>query len=193
MSESKKVILYIDGENLKYYIKKISKKNKKDIDIERFNFDSLFDVVLSGINLTDKRFYSAKIRFYKDSAKKSQELIQRQRSLKANLEKCGFEFVIAGNVRGQKFPVDGEEKIVFHEKGVDVRIAVDITAESCDGSLKTVVLCSSDSDLQPAVSEAKKRGVEVIYLGFESQPNKGLVYTCNRAILIRDSEIIQSV
>jgi hypothetical protein len=59
MSEPKKVTLYIDGENLKYYIKKISKKNKKDIEIERFDFKNLFSTVLSGIDTSDKRFYFA--------------------------------------------------------------------------------------------------------------------------------------
>lgn len=57
---------------------------------------------------------------------------------------------------------------------------------------KTIILCSSDSDLQPAIAEVKKRGVEVIYLGFENKPNKGLTYTTSRTILLRNSEVIDA-
>ncbi|MBU0576296.1 NYN domain-containing protein [Patescibacteria group bacterium] len=193
MSKSTQIILYIDSENLKYYIRKIGLKHHKKITFESFNFEQLFSTALNGINVSIKRFYAAKLRFYPESPKKSQELIQRQRSLKANLEKQKFVFIKAGNVRGQKIKVNDKEKVVFHEKGVDVHIAVDMTTESCDGKVKTIILCSSDSDLQPAIYEAKKRNVEVIYLGLESQPNKGLIYTCDRAILIRDSEVLAAV
>ena len=77
-------------------------------------------------------------------------------------------------------------------KGVDVKIGVDLISLACDGNLKTAILCSSDSDLQPAISELRKRKVEVIYLGFEIGPNKGLVYTCNRTILLRNSEVMEA-
>jgi uncharacterized LabA/DUF88 family protein len=60
---------------------------------------------------------------------------------------------------------------------------------SYNNQLKTAIICSSDSDLQPAISELKNKGVERIYLGFENSPNKGLMYTTNRSILIRNSEL----
>jgi uncharacterized LabA/DUF88 family protein len=62
---------------------------------------------------------------------------------------------------------------------------------ACDKKADEVILGSSDSDLQPAVSEAKSRGVSCIYLGFESRPNRGLSYTTNRTILIRNSEVLE--
>jgi len=57
--------------------------------------------------------------------------------------------------------------------------------------MKTAIIASSDSDLQPAVKELKKRGVEQVYLGFEIDPNKGLSYTTNRTILIRNAEVLK--
>lgn len=123
----------------------------------------------------------------------SLELIRFQRNLKTNLEKQGFKFTIAGNVRAQKVHDGKNEKVIFREKGVDVKIAVDLVAGACDGKLKTAIICSSDSDLQPAVSELKERGVEIVYLGFEVNPNKGLVYTSGGNILIRNSEVLGSI
>ena len=127
---------------------------------------------------------------YPQTLQKSKKLILKQRIQKTNLEKLGFTFIISGNVRPQKVRTDGKTKIIFKEKGVDVKIAVDLVTEASDEKLKTALLCSSDSDLQPAVKEARKRGLEIIYIGFEIRPNKGLSYTANRTILIRNSEVL---
>jgi len=37
----------------------------------------------------------------------------------------------------------------------------------------------------------KNRGIERIYLGFEIDPNRGLSYTTDRTILIRNSEVLR--
>ncbi|HEX9817716.1 MAG TPA: NYN domain-containing protein [Patescibacteria group bacterium] len=193
MKKEKYTILYVDSENLKFYIKKVINQGSQTADANSLDFDKLFSSTLKGIMVNTKRFYSAKLRVHPDFTKKSQELIQNQRVLKSKLEKQGFEFIISGNVRGQTIALNGKSKVVFREKGVDVKIAVDMVAEACDEKVERIILCSSDSDLQPAVTEVKKRGVEVIYLGFEMQPNKGLMYTTDRAILMRNAEILDAV
>ena len=186
-------ILYIDGENLKHYLKSVLKKSRikeEALKLENYNYAYLFDLVLKNIAITQKRYYSAKIRFHPDNPEQSKKLILKQRIQKSNLEKTGIKVVIGGNVRPQTIQINGKQKTIFHEKGVDVQIAVDLVANACDHKIKTAILCSSDSDLQPAVKEARSRGVEIIYLGFENSPNKGLSYTTNRTILIRNSEVL---
>lgn len=64
---------------------------------------------------------------------------------------------------------------------------------SCDKLVEEILLCSSDSDLQPAITETTKRGVPVIYVGFGANPNKGLTYTTKETILIRDAEVAASI
>ncbi len=85
----------------------------------------------------------------------------------------------------------GKSVLIFREKGVDVKMAVDMVSLSCDKIVKEIILCSSDSDLQPAIKEAKDRGVSCVYLGFEVNPNKGISYTTDRTILIRNSEVLE--
>lgn len=58
--------------------------------------------------------------------------------------------------------------------------------------MNSAILCSSDSDLQPAVAELRARKIEIVYVGFETNPNKGLSYTTNRTILLRNSEVIEA-
>lgn len=187
------VVLFIDGEN---FIKKIEgvfrDSSEKAPSLNIYNFEGLFKKVLQGLVIDRKIFYFAKLAQHPDTPEKSKQLIEKRRALKTHLEKLGFEVVIKGNVRGQlEKDKKGKEVLVFKEKGVDVKIAVDMVTMGCDGAIKTAILGSSDSDLQPAVEELEKRGVERIYLGFETSPNKGLTFTTNRTILIRNSEVLE--
>lgn len=185
-------VLFIDGENFIHKIEDVLKSKgveKNKIDISSIDFNKLFGLPLKEYKISRKIFYAAKLHFHEETKKKSLELIKSQRKLKNNLLQQGFEFVLAGHVRGQKVTIDHKAKFIFKEKGVDVRIAVDLVSLSCDKKLKTAILCSSDSDLQPAVKETRYRGTEIVYLGFEVDPNKGLTFTTNRTILFRDSEI----
>lgn len=185
-----KIILFIDGENFINKIEDVLEdKQTAKVDLATINFNKLFEKPLKKFNISRKIFYAARLSIHPETVKKSKELIKFQRKLRNNLINQGYEFVMSGNVRGQKVG----NKIVFREKGVDVKIAVDLVSLACDKKLDTAILCSSDSDLQPAIKELRQRSVEVVYLGFELNPNKGLTYTTNRAILFRNSEIIETI
>ncbi|MEK7141677.1 MAG: NYN domain-containing protein [Patescibacteria group bacterium] len=186
--------LFIDGENFLHKVEdalKESGTSRYKIDTNRLDFSSLIAEVLTGYNIVKKTFYVAKLRMFEETREKSRILIHKQRVLKQTLEKQGFEVLIAGNVRPQAITQDGKSTYVFKEKGVDVKIAVDLVSLCCDKKMDTAILCSSDSDLQPAITEIKRRGVQVVYLGFEISPNKGLTFTCNKTILFRNSEIVK--
>jgi uncharacterized LabA/DUF88 family protein len=186
------ITLLIDGENMKGKVKDVFKELGKEKPVwHEYDFRGLFGKILGGININRKVFYFAKIKEYEKSIDKSKKLIEEQRLLKTHLEKQGFEVILRGSVRGQMENHKGKEVLVFKEKGVDVKIAVDMVSMSCDKKIKEIILCSSDSDLQPAIEEVKKRGISCIYIGFEVNPNKGLSYTTKRTILIRNSEVIE--
>lgn len=188
-----KTILLIDGENFKGKMKTVFKDARKGKVVwHEYDFKSLLDKVLNGIAIDKKTIYFARIKEYENSKEKSKQLIEEQRLLKTHLEQQGFEVILAGRVRGQMEDGQGEKKIlVFKEKGVDVKIAVDMVSLACDKKAREVILASSDSDLQPAIKEVRDRKVNCIYLGFETQPNKGLSFTTSRTILIRNSEVLE--
>lgn len=188
-------ILFIDGRNFIGKIEAVlNLHNKKGADLSIYNFLGLFNKVLSDsdIKIDKKIFYISKLIRHPETKEKSEELIQKQRSLKSNLEKHNFEVIFAGRVRANMEKCQkGHETLVFREKGVDVKMAVDMVSFACDGKLKTAIIASSDSDLQPAIIELEKRKIERIYLGFGTAPNKGLTFTTNRTILIRDAEVLE--
>jgi uncharacterized LabA/DUF88 family protein len=189
----RKTIVFVDGENFRHKVEDVLKAehiDKRTVNFSAIDLRSLLRKALNRTRIHQYRYYAAKIRYYPETTKKSQELILLQRRLKTHLEKQGFHYILAGTVRGQEVLVGNKKELVFHEKGVDVKIGVDLVALAADGTLDTAVLCSSDSDLQPAIAELGKRKVHVIYLGFQQQPNKGLTYTTNETILFRNSEVV---
>ncbi|MBI4035705.1 NYN domain-containing protein [Candidatus Daviesbacteria bacterium] len=186
-----KSILFIDGENFLHKVEEVLKEegiDKYSVDLSAIDLNKLLKEPLKSFDISRKIFYVSRLHVHPETKEKSLELIKFQRKLRNNLVKQGYEFVIAGNVRAQKVG----EKIVFREKGVDVKIGVDLVAFACDKKMDSAALCSSDSDLQPAVAELKARKVEIVYVGFETNPNKGLSYTTNRTILLRNPEVIEA-
>lgn len=186
-------ILLIDGENFKGKMKSIFKEEGKKRPVwHEYDFKGLLDKVLKGLLIDRKVFYFAHVKEHEDSREKSKYLVEEQRLLKNHLEKLGFEVILSGRVRGQwEEGQDGKRALIFREKGVDVKIAVDMVSLACDKKVKGIILGSSDSDLQPAIKEVRKRGSNCVYLGFEAQPNKGLTFTTNRTLLIRNSEVFE--
>lgn len=188
MSDS---VLFIDGENFLHKVEEVLKEagiDKNRLELALIDLEKLFKEPLKSFDFSRKIFYVSRLHIHPETKKKSVELIKFQRKLRNNLINQGYEFVIAGNVRAQKVG----DKIIFREKGVDVKIGVDLVAFACDKRMETTILCSSDSDLQPAIAELKMRKVEVVYVGFETNPNKGLSYTTNRTILLRNPEVIEA-
>ena len=185
-------VLLIDGENFKGKIRSVFSDIKKERLLwHKYDFKGLLDKVLDGIKINRKVFYFARIKEHESSQEKSKQLIEEQRLLKTHLERQGFEVILSGRVRGQMEDAqNGKKVLVFKEKGVDVKIAVDMVSLACDKKVKEIILGSSDSDLQPAIKEVRGRDTGCVYLGFEAQPNKGLSFTTNRTILIRNSEVL---
>ncbi|HQU08010.1 MAG: hypothetical protein B7X04_03270 [Parcubacteria group bacterium 21-54-25] len=186
-------ILLIDGENFKGKMKSVFKDAGKKRPVwYEYDFKGLLDKVLDGLLIDRRIFYFAHVKEHEDSREKSKRLVEEQRLLKNHLETLGFEVILSGRVRGQwEEGQDGKKALIFREKGVDVKIAVDMVSLACDKKVKEIILGSSDSDLQPAIKEVRRRGSNCVYLGFEAQPNKGLTFTTNRTLLIRNSEVIK--
>ena len=141
-NEYMETILLIDGENFKGKIRSVFKDVKKDKPVwHEYDFKGLLDKVLKDISLDKKVFYFARIKEHEDSKEKSKQLIEEQRQLKTHLEKQGFEVVLSGRVRGQLEEGQGGKKIlIFKEKGVDVKIAVDMVSLACDKKIKEIIL-----------------------------------------------------
>lgn len=90
----------------------------------------------------------------------------------------------------QKIPVMFGDVIMhpdgsYHEKGVDIRLALDMYKMAVIDVYDIAYLFSSDNDLRPAVHECRAIGKEVIYVGSSIRPALGMVECCSRSLLVQ--------
>jgi uncharacterized LabA/DUF88 family protein len=78
---------------------------------------------------------------------------------------------------------------VYHEKGVDVKIAVDLLVGAYENIYDVAILVSSDTDLIPAIQKVKQLGKEVEYIGFSHQPSYGLIKNATETRLLTRNDV----
>lgn len=115
--------------------------------------------------------------------KKSEGMYAQQQSLFYNLEKQNIKIF-----KGFMLKSDGK----FHEKGVDVRIAVEVLKGALKNEYDECVLFTSDTDIIPAITEAIKVKKKVIYAGFEGKLSRAMMGNCSRILIIK-SKLIRKV
>lgn len=109
-------------------------------------------------------------------------MVANQQRLFARLKKNDFRYVL-----GYLLKTNG----VYHEKGVDVQIAIDIVEAAYENLCDRIILISSDTDLIPAILKAIERGKTIEYVGFSHQPSKAMMSCCSKYRLLTKNDIGQ--
>ena len=89
---------------------------------------------------------------------------------------------------GDKCKQCGAQDLHFQEKGVDVKIGVDIVIDSHNDQIAKMVLVSSDTDLIPAVETALEKEKHLVYVGFSDKLTNALLNVASETQIIRDPE-----
>ena len=181
-NKKERVLVVFDGSNFYH----ILKNNKVDIkNTLKYQYRKLSENLAGDRKLVAVKYYIGVARFDKSISEKSQKIVSSQQKLFAELQKQKIILV-----RGYMLKSDG----IFHEKGVDVRIAVDMVVGAYENTFDTVILISSDTDLIPAVESVTKLKKEVEYVGLSNRPSFGLIHKVSKTILLgkKDLEKFQS-
>lgn len=173
-----KSIVIIDGSNFYHKLKELKIPH-------RFSFDySKFVKYLAGDTKIQMKYYCVgKIRA-EQKALKARQMMAKQHSLVTRLQKEKFVIQFGYLLKYEKH---------YHEKGVDIQIATNILKGAFRNLYDKVYLVSSDSDLIPAIKEAKSVGKEIIYVGFEHKPSFALLKTCTESHLLTRNELIKFI
>lgn len=171
---NQKCIIFIDGSNFFFKLKDLKLHN-----LLNFDFSS-FAKMLAGEDgeVVYATYYVGKIRT--DGTEKTQRLFDNQQRLLGHLKKHSFKYSL-----GYLMKNDG----VYHEKGVDVNIAVDMLVATYENLCNRIVLVSSDTDLLPAISKAKEKGKVIEYVGFSHKPSVAMVARCSESRLLKKEDI----
>ncbi len=184
-------IAFIDGENTKGRIKEVfSKYNIELPEWSLYDFKGLFDEAFSMESVSQRKFYRAIPKPHPDLIQESIALLTSYRNLGGHLNRQGFEIIKAGTLRAD-YRNHADKKPKYREKGVDVSLAVDMVTMACDNKVEKIFLVASDSDYQPAVKEIRRRHKKITYVGFEVNPNLGLIAKTDNRIIISDANVLK--
>jgi len=173
-----KILVQFDGSN--FYKK--AKKIAPTLHLTHFNYDSLTSSITK-VKFHMSIYYVGEIKKYPGN-KKSALLYASQQSLFSTLRKQGLIVKL-----GYLLMSNG----IFHEKGVDVQIAVDMVRGAIKNEYDTVYLFSSDTDLIPAIKTAREEGKKVVYVAFENMISRALQKNCSSYVVITQKMLMQHV
>jgi uncharacterized LabA/DUF88 family protein len=196
---SNRTIIYIDGENFLHRVAEILKDLKvisKKEDITYLNVVQLFQQLFPEYKNPQIRYYGTRVRVRgvtdEDILKHAQVIVESQRKLKRSLTNQGVIFIAAGSLRVREAHCQKCKKttLVFKEKGVDVRLAVDLIEDARQGTNQIIV--SSDSDLLPALKIARySKKSKIIYVHHTELPNYAMIKASHESRVFTPLQIKQ--
>jgi uncharacterized LabA/DUF88 family protein len=168
-----RVAFFIDGGN--FY------QRLREAGIPRgtkFDYSVLANFLARGRQIVSQQYYIGMVRNH-DHSLQSQKLVDGQRKFLAKLETEGFVIERGRIVYDHK----------IREKGVDVKIAMDLIVGAIEDAYDTAVVVSSDTDLIPAIRYVISRGKKVEYAGFATRPSLGMTRECSLTILLLPEDL----
>ena len=168
------MIVIVDGSNLFHRLKELNFKNRLE-----FDYSGLVEYLTKEQKLISKTYYVGKIRA-KDNDKKGQKLRKNQQRLTAKLKSGNWQVYF-----GYLLKSGGK----YHEKGVDVKMAMDVLVGAYENKYDSVYLISSDTDLLPVIDKVKSMKKKVVYVGFSHKPSYALIKHSSEVVLLRAEEV----
>lgn len=191
------MIIYLDGENVVHQLmdvlRRTGRMQSRD-DLLGINLVALMKQLV-GTSEFHVKYYTTTLQLIKtddEMEKRSADMIAWTAKWMNNLNEQGIEVIKAGKLmarNGITCKVCGHREPVFREKGVDVRLAVDLVVDS--ENEKTLVVWSSDGDLVPAVEVVKTRGARVKILAQKDNLNWGLARQAGEWQTYPDSKLVK--
>lgn len=190
ISIMKKISFYIDGQNTYYALKKMGMKQTT-----KYNYQKLIEFLVSSTP-SYVGYYVGQIKRYTDIAE-SEDLYQGQQKHFSHIMQTVENINL---IKGKIMRVNGQDakcteqscpkknQPVFYEKGVDVRMAIDIVHHALRSDYDEAYLLSSDTDLIPAVQRAQEVGKIIHYIGFQEHKSTGLMVASDTVRVLTKEE-----
>lgn len=148
-----------------------------------FNFVDFGKNLIKTDTLIEIRYYVGAVkRQLGPDKEKSEKLYANQQKFLAKLQQQKIAIVLGNLIR--------HPDKSFHEKGVDVRLAVEMIRFAREDKYDIAYLISSDTDLVPAVEEVQSFGKKVIYVGLPKGQSFGLTKASDNTILLRNEDVM---
>ena len=194
-------IVFVDGENFRQRVVELLCNQGVIADKNAyFSLDvrGLIEDVL-GISGVEINYYASEIttpKGYTPSAR-----IQRQvDGIKENssrwvamLKRQGINYIKAGNLKvkeGKECNHCHKTQEILQEKGVDVRMALDMLEIAYKTKNVDIVSVSSDTDLCPSYHKIRKRKCKTTYICFSDSVNRAVAAATDETITITPQKVM---
>jgi len=171
----KRAIVIIDGSNFYHKLKSLNFHNLFSFDYNRFILS-----LTKSDKLIKKYFCIGKVKADQND-KKARKMMADQQTLVSRLQKENFIIQFG-------YLLKSENR--YHEKGVDVQMAVDILKGAYRDIYDNAYLLSSDFDLLPAIIEAQAIDKTVVYVGFRHKISYALLNNCKRNLFLEKKDVL---
>jgi len=171
---SERALILIDGSNFYFKLKDLKLHN-----LLYFNFSKFAKFLARSRRIVGSKYYVGRVR--QDGTPQSDKMLANQQKLFGSLKQHNFQYVL-----GYLLKNGG----VYHEKGVDVHIAVDMLIASYENKADRIILVSSDTDLEPAIEKAKAKRKIVEYVGFSHKASVAMVRFCSESTLLKKEDLL---
>ena len=171
--------VFIDGSNFYYKLKQLGAGLDHKPVLLNFHFHRFAAWLVAPSELSGVRYYIGAVK--QDGGEKAKRLYADQQRLFRKLQRQGVEIVPGHLIR--------HPDRTFHEKGVDVRLAVEMIRLAREDRYDEAYLISSDTDLVPAVEEVQSFGKRVQYVGIPKGQSYGLSKVANDVRLLRPEDV----
>jgi uncharacterized LabA/DUF88 family protein len=194
--------VYIDGENTFFHLFDVLKRRRlvrHREDLVKLDMAWLLEQALGkdAESEAEYRYYGARLREIETSEElhaRTKKMIDHKRRWMGFLSHQKIAFINAGELRVRDIREKGatEPSLTFEEKGVDVRMAVDMIEEAIAGTLKKAIIWSSDADLLPAIHALRNHRVRVIYLSYDFKVNEVMSASTDVTHKITRDQIVEA-
>ncbi|HSE35547.1 MAG TPA: NYN domain-containing protein [Candidatus Paceibacterota bacterium] len=175
-----KSVVFIDGSNFYHKLKELSLQTGTKRTLLEFDYTGFIAWLTTGTELIDIRYYVGAVK-RSGGNQKSEELYANQQKLFAKLQLHKIKLIAGHLIRHP----DG----TFHEKGVDVRLAVEMIRMARANVYDRAYLLSSDTDLVAAVEEVRSLRKAVHYVGIAKGQSFGLTKASDDVRLLRHEDV----
>ncbi|OGI83892.1 hypothetical protein A2903_00950 [Candidatus Nomurabacteria bacterium RIFCSPLOWO2_01_FULL_33_17] len=181
--EGERVVIYIDGGNIYRALFKeaIVKGTRIPAFVstgQKVDYNKFVQFLAGNRKFEDKKYYIGIIRDF-DKSEKSKKMVQAQQKFLSGLENDGF------NIQRGKIVYDHK----IREKGVDVKMAIDLVIGCFENKYDTAIIVSSDTDLIPAIKYAQSKGKNIEYVGFSNHTSLAMIKECDNQRILGEIEL----
>ena len=189
------MIVFVDGENFRQNLslELVRQHLIKNRDVAyKYDVVGLMREALM-VDDPDIWYYASEVKLPKGHEVDDQVLKQvikiekKTRRWVPMLKEQGIKYIKAGNLKvkmSKPCRHCGESSEIIQEKGVDVRMALDIFEQSLNPSVEEIAVMSSDVDICPVYQKIRKHWTKVRYVCFADRMNMAINSACYKTMKI---------